>query len=137
MEESGWQVAVEAPRLYQDVVWRFMVPFAESLVGSSVGPGDAVLDVGCGTGFAARAAAAVVGRAGRVVGSDINVPMLALADAISRETQDEISWDEASALDLPYANGIFDCVISQQGIQFFPDTAAGSAEMARPRGPEG
>lgn len=114
-----------------------MAPFAESLVGSSVGPGDAVLDVACGTGFAARAAATVVGDTGRVVGSDINVSMLALAATISSETQDGISWDEASALDLPYTNGEFDCVISQQGIQFLPDTSAGLAEMARVAKPSG
>jgi SAM-dependent methyltransferase len=137
LEDSGWQVPVEAPRRYQDVARRFMVPFAERLVGSSVGPRDAVLDVACGTGFAARAAAAVVGPRGRVVGSDINAPMLALAFAISSETQDGISWDEASALDLPYADGEFDCVISQQGIQFFPDTSAGLAEMARVTRPGG
>jgi SAM-dependent methyltransferase len=137
MDESGWQVPVDAPRRYQDVVWRFMVPFAESLVGSTVRPGDAVLDVACGTGFAARRAAGVAGSTGRVVGSDINVSMLAFASAISAETQDGIRWDEASALDLPYGEGEFDSVICQQGVQFFPEPSIGLTEMARVTKPGG
>lgn len=134
---SGWQVPDAAPRHYQDQVWRFMDPFAEALVESSVISGDTVLDVACGTGIATRAAAAIVGDLGRVVGSDINAAMLDLAASISRTSGDSIDWREASALDLPYSDGIFDCVICQQGIQFFPDPAVGLKEMARVTRPGG
>ncbi len=114
-----------------------MDPFAEALVESSVVPGDAVLDVACGTGIATRAAAAIVGDTGRIVGSDINAAMLDLASSISMTAGDSIEWREASALDLPYSDGIFDCVICQQGIQFFPDPAVGLREMARVTRPGG
>jgi len=129
--DSGWQVPDDAPRHYQDQVQRFMTPFAEALVATAVSPGDSVLDVACGTGIATRAAASAVGIAGNVVGSDINVPMLSLAAEITEEANDGITWQEASALDLPYDDGAFHCAISQQGIQFFPDVAAGLGEMAR------
>ena len=42
-------------------------------------PGDAVLDVACGTGIVARTAADIVGSDGRVVGVDLNEAMLAVA----------------------------------------------------------
>ena len=130
-DNSGWQVPDAAPRHYHDQVWRFMGPFAEVLVESAVSSGDAVLDVACGTGIAARAAAKVAGAKGRVVGSDINTAMLQIAAEVSRSLADGIEWQEASALDLPYSDGVFDSVICQQGVQFFPDPAFGLREMAR------
>ncbi|MCP4308510.1 MAG: methyltransferase domain-containing protein [bacterium] len=136
-DRSGFQVDDDAPRHYQDEVRRFMGPFADALVLCSVNQGDEVLDVACGMGFAARAAASVVGGSGSVIGSDINSAMLSLAESISIEDQDGITWDEASALDLPYGDDRFDRVICQQGVQFFPDPAAGLREMARVTKPGG
>lgn len=128
---SGWQVADEAPHHYHDHVWRFMDPFAVALVDSAVIEGDSVLDVACGTGIAARAAAGAAGATGTVVGSDINRPMLDLAAQLSIETGDGIVWREASAMDLPFLDGEFDRVICQQGLQFFPDAVDGLTEMGR------
>ena len=130
-ERSGFQVGDGAPRRYQDLAEPFMQPFADVLVSASVEAGEAVLDVACGTGIAARTAATVVGAEGTVVGSDINAAMLGLAESISRENQDGITWDEASALDLPYEDDRFDHAVCQQGVQFFPDPPAGLQEMAR------
>lgn len=130
-DRSGFQVDDDAPRHYQNEVKRFMEPFADALVSSSVVQGDAVLDVACGTGIAARAAASVVGGSGSVTGTDINSAMLRLAEAISIDNGDGITWNEASALDLPYGDDHFDRVVCQQGVQFFPDPAAGLREMAR------
>ncbi|MGI9648944.1 MAG: class I SAM-dependent methyltransferase [Acidimicrobiia bacterium] len=129
-DESGFQVDDSAPRRYQELTERFMHPFAEALT-ASVKDGDVVLDVACGTGIAARVAATLVGNIGQVVGADINAAMVNLARAITEENQDGIRWDEASALNLPYDEGRFDRVISQQGVQFFPDPEAGLKEMAR------
>jgi SAM-dependent methyltransferase len=42
-----------------------------------------------------------------------------------------LGWAEASALDLPYGAAEFGAVICQQGLQFFPDPAAGVREMVR------
>jgi SAM-dependent methyltransferase len=114
-----------------------MQPFAETLTAACVNEGESVLDVACGTGIAARAAAVIAGESGLVVGTDINAPMLHLAETISRETGDRITWDKASALDLRYEDGRFDRVICQQGVQFFPDPAAGLKEMARVARPGG
>jgi len=130
-DTSGWQVADSAPRHYQDQVRRFSDPFADALVASSVASGDTVLDVACGTGFATRAAATAAGINGRVIGTDINGPMLELAVAMSIDSGDGLTWQEASALDLPFGDDDFDSVICQQGVQFFPNPSAGLAEMSR------
>jgi len=130
-DTSGWQVTDSAPRHYQDEVRRFMDPFADLLVAAAVVAGDEVLDVACGTGFATRAAARTAGNDGRVIGTDINGAMLELAAAISIETGDDITWQQASAMDLPFDDEDFNSVICQQGVQFFPDPPKGLAEMAR------
>ena len=69
---SGFQVDEQGPKYYQDCVEPIMAPFVRALVKTAVRPGDAVLDVACGTGFATRAAAEATGSAGSVVGTDIN-----------------------------------------------------------------
>lgn len=130
-EGSGFQVGRAAPFFYESQVRRFMAPFVDALVDAAVTPGDAVLDVACGTGFATRAAAAVAGVGGRVEGSDLNPAMVAQARATSDSSGAKLGWTEASALDLPFADGEFDAVISQQGLQFFPDPGTGVREMAR------
>ncbi|RLE15559.1 MAG: methyltransferase [Actinobacteria bacterium] len=108
-----------------------MQPFVDTVVAAAVRSGDAVVDVACGTGFATRAAAAATGHSGRAVGIDLNSAMVETARTVADPSDLEISWHEASALDLPFGNGEFDAVISQQGIQFFPDVAAGLREMTR------
>ncbi len=102
-----------------------MSPFVEALVGPAVHDGDDVLDVACGTGFATRAAAHAAGPSGKITGSDLNPSMVAMARSIRGQTPTEIDWHEASALDLPFSDRSFDSVISQQGIQFFPEVEAG------------
>lgn len=128
---SGFQVSQDAPVHYQAHVEHFMTPFVDALIAASVNQSDAVLDVACGTGFATRSAARAVGPSGRVIGSDINGGMIAMARSVQRDAEFEIGWREASALELPFADDEFDTVICQQGAQFFPDIPAGLTEMAR------
>ncbi|MGB0112562.1 MAG: class I SAM-dependent methyltransferase [Ilumatobacteraceae bacterium] len=116
---------------YETHVGRLMAPFVDALVGATVRPGDAVLDVACGTGFATRAAAAVAGRGARVEGADLNPAMVAQARTVPDASGADLRWRQASGLDLPFGEGEFDAVLCQQGIQFFPDPAAGIREMAR------
>lgn len=136
-DSSGWQVPSDAPRHYEEQALRFMRPFAEALVDAVVRPGGSALDVACGTGIATRIAAALVGPGARVVGSDINRPMLDFAASLSARDGDGITWREASAMDLPFADAAFESVICQQGVQFFPDPSRGLREMIRVAAPGG
>jgi ubiquinone/menaquinone biosynthesis C-methylase UbiE len=92
------------------------------------------LDIACGTGVVARLAAQRVGPTGKVTGLDLNPGMLAVAASISASdppTSAPISWQEASATNMPLPNGAFDIVYCQLGLQFFPDRPAALREMYR------
>ncbi len=136
-EKSGFQVGHSAPVYYEAQVTWLMAPFVEALVDATVSPGNSVLDVACGTGFATRAAASVAGPGTRIEGSDLNPAMVAMARTVPDASGANLGWSEASALALPFAEGEFDAAICQQGIQFFPDPSAGVREMARVTAPGG
>jgi ubiquinone/menaquinone biosynthesis C-methylase UbiE len=92
-----------------------------------VADGQRVLDVACGTGVAARAAADRVGPTGSVVGLDINPAMLEVAAG----TRSDIEWRQGDAAALPFGEGEFDAVLCQSALFFFPDVDAAVAEMSR------
>ena len=129
------QVGGEAAEVYED----FFIPAlfgqwpARILELASVDAGHAVLDVGCGTGVLARAAAERVGSEGTVTGVDPNDGMLAVA----RRRNDSVRWLEGFAEDLPVEDGAFDRVVSQFALMFFEDRGRGLAEMARVLRPDG
>lgn len=131
--DSGFQVGRDAPRFYESQTARFMAPFVTALVEACVRPGDTVLDVACGTGFAARAAADA---GARVTAVDVNPAMIAHAETATPPSTG-IEWREASALALPDDDATYDAVICQQGLQFFPDRPTGLREMARVLRPGG
>ena len=91
-------------------------------------PGEAVLDVACGTGNAAIPAA----QAGaRVTGVDLSPEMLDVgrrrADAIGVE----VEWRDADAEQLPWDDGSFDVVLSTFGAMFAPRHEVVADEIAR------
>jgi ubiquinone/menaquinone biosynthesis C-methylase UbiE len=93
--------------------------------------GDRVLDVACGTGVVARTVAPTVGAEGRVTGLDLRPGMLAVASSLPPPEGAPVEWTEGDAQALAFADGSFDLVLCQQGIQFFPDQAGAASEMRR------
>lgn len=90
-------------------------------------PGDAALDVACGTGDLAIELARRVGPQGRVVGSDFSERMLDHA----RGKDSSIAWEWADAQALPYADGEFAAATVGFGARNFGDLDRGLAEMVR------
>ncbi|WP_030348815.1 class I SAM-dependent methyltransferase [Streptomyces sp. NRRL S-1022] len=130
--------AIEGPEGYDTCSAPIMAPFVGELLDAvDLRPGATVLDLACGTGFAARAAAALVGPTGRVHGADSDAGMIRVARDLHPRLYPDIEFTVASADHLPYDTATFDAVVCQQGAQFFPRLDAGLAEAARVTRPEG
>jgi len=123
---------------YSDLSAGRFVPIAEAFVAfSGLAPGQDVLDVACGPGTAAFAAARAVGKSGRVTGADLSPGMLQEAGARARRQDLTISFLESNVESLPFPDGSFDAVISQLGLMLFPRPDAALREMARVAKPGG
>jgi ubiquinone/menaquinone biosynthesis C-methylase UbiE len=103
------------------------------LDAAGVATGDRVLDVGCGTGILARAAAARVGPEGSATGLDPNAGMLGVA----AHAAPDIDWRTGAAEELPFDDAVFDRVVSQFAAMFFTDHERAACEMARVLAPGG
>lgn len=101
-------------------------------------PGDAALDLCCGTGDLTLALRERVGPNGRAVGADFSERMLELADekATERNVAD-VTFEWADALELPYSDASFDAVTVGFGVRNLADLDAGFREMTRVLKPGG
>jgi ubiquinone/menaquinone biosynthesis C-methylase UbiE len=140
--QGQWQVAGSAAETYERVLvpalFAAWAPLVIALADPK--PGERVLDIACGTGVVARLAAERVGRTGDVVGLDLNPGMLAIAASVAANapaTSASITWREASATKMPFADAVFDIAYCQLGLQFFPDRPAALREMHRVLSPAG
>ncbi|MFI5044430.1 MAG: class I SAM-dependent methyltransferase, partial [Acidimicrobiales bacterium] len=114
-----------------------LAPVSELLLAAAdLGPGERVLDVGCGTGPTTRRAAELVAPDGRVVGADVSDEMIAAASARSGEGGVAIDWVVADAA-IWRPDDPFDVVISRFGVMFFDDPSAAFANLARGTVPGG
>jgi SAM-dependent methyltransferase len=115
------------------MAWRLRPAAARLVEVASVGSGDAVLDVACGTGNAALAAAAR--GAGPVVGVDLEPALLELARAAAPGVP--VDWRTGDAQALPVDDGAFDAVLSAFGVMYAFDQPLAARELARACAPGG
>jgi ubiquinone/menaquinone biosynthesis C-methylase UbiE len=101
--------------------------------------GEAVLDVGCGTGTLAVAARRRLGPSGKVVGVDASAEMVAAAGAKARKAGVQIEVEQGSAQALPFPDDSFDLVTSTLMLHHIPKPArpGAAAEMLRVLKPGG
>lgn len=126
-------------RIYEDflVSLQFRM-FGEDLVARAAPrPGERVLDLACGTGIVARLIAPRVAPGGGVTGYDVSPAMLDVARERAAAEGIEVAWDQGDAAALPYADGSFDLVLCQQGLQYFPDKPTALRELRRVLAPGG
>jgi ubiquinone/menaquinone biosynthesis C-methylase UbiE len=95
---------------------------------AAIEPGVSVLDLACGTGNAAIAAARA---GGRVTGLDLAPKLLEQGRAKAEAEGLEIEWVEGDAEELPFEDGSFDRVLSTFGHMFAPRHRRVADEMAR------
>lgn len=98
------------------------------LTRAAPGPGERVIDVGCGAGASTLAAAERVGPGGRVLGLDVSPPLLKLA--MRRiEGMRQAALMQADAQTAELGRAAFEAVISRFGVMFFDDPAAAFANL--------
>jgi demethylmenaquinone methyltransferase / 2-methoxy-6-polyprenyl-1,4-benzoquinol methylase len=102
----------------------------QATVAAAVQPGDRVLDVCCGTGDLAVAAAEA---GGTVTGVDFSERMLERA----RRKSKGIEWVQGDALALPFSDGSFDAATVGFGVRNLDDLERGLAELRRVLRPGG
>lgn len=103
-------------------------------------PGDRILDLGCGSGWATRLLARMVGEGpqgfGQVVGLDISDEMVRQARAASRDFEN-VMFVEGSAAQIPWEENFFDKVLSVESFYYYPDQDRALAELFRVMAPRG
>jgi SAM-dependent methyltransferase len=107
-----------------------------------VGAGTTVIDVGCGAG---RHAFEAYRRGADVIAFDQDAAELNTIDAILRAMKEAGEVPESAkaetvkgdALDLPYADGTFDCVIASEILEHVPEDNQAIAELIRVLKPGG
>lgn len=102
-------------------------------------PGEAVLDVGCGTGTLAIEVQQRVGRAGRVAGIDPGTQQIARARAKAARRNVPIDFQIGVVEQLPFPDQTFDVALSTIMMHHLPDglKRQGLAEIARVLKPAG
>jgi ubiquinone/menaquinone biosynthesis C-methylase UbiE len=102
-------------------------------------PGDAVLDVGCGTGTLALEVARRVGSVGRVAGIDPGTEQIARAREKATRRHLPIEFQVGVIEQLPFPDTTFDVVLSTLMIHHVPapNKRQGLAEIARVLKPGG
>jgi SAM-dependent methyltransferase len=107
-----------------------------------VGPGDRVLDLGCGFGRhafeAARRGASVVALdAGPEEVAQVRATLGAMVDAGEIAADHPVTAVRGDALALPFADATFDRVIASEVLEHIPDDVAAMRELARVLRPGG
>jgi SAM-dependent methyltransferase len=104
--------------------------FAEVLTRLEIAPGTRLLDIGCGSGYAAAMAAA---RGAEVTGIDITPELIAIA----RERLPEGRFVVGTMDALPFNDAAFDAAVAFNAFQFADDASHAVREAARTLTPRG
>jgi SAM-dependent methyltransferase len=119
------------PRLYEThLVPLIFQPYADDLAARLKTRSLArVLELAAGTGVVTRALTAALDERTAVVATDLNPAMLDHARAVG--TSRNVEWRHADAMSLPFEDGVFDAVVCQFGVMFFPDKGRAFGEARR------
>ena len=124
------------PELYD----RYMVPLLFEPFGRVVAERVArlapttVLETAAGTGAVTSILAEAVPDA-QIVATDINPAVVQYAT--TKLSVSNVSVRQANAQELPFGDGMFDAVVCQFGVMFFPDKARAASEALRVLAPAG
>jgi len=118
------------PELYETyLVPLIFEPYAADLVARLASrPLARVLEIAAGTGVVTRAMASALPETVSIVATDLNQSML--DQAAVRGTK-PVTWRQADAMKLPFDDDVFDAVVCQFGVMFFPEKRVAYSEVRR------
>jgi ubiquinone/menaquinone biosynthesis C-methylase UbiE len=126
---------------FPDYLTRMAEDLAELKAGLhamlDVGPGERVIDVGCGTGADVRALAALVGPDGTVDGVDNSQRLVDEARLQTPLTGDGIRFHTGDAHDLPFTDAAFDAARAERVLMHLAEPARAVRELVRVTKPGG
>lgn len=126
------RIAPQYDQMNQDMsfglhqVWKQM-----AVRWSGAAEGMNCLDLCCGSGDLALLLARRVGVSGQVTGADFAIAQLAIAAQKNPYLQDRLTWVEADALNLPFADSSFDAATMAYGLRNLTDISQGLRELCR------
>jgi ubiquinone/menaquinone biosynthesis C-methylase UbiE len=105
---------------------------------AQVESGMRVLDIACGTGEPAISVATLLAGSGDVVGVDLSPAPLKIAEErAAQRGLVNVTFKQADAHELPFADNSFDRITSRLGVMFFSDLPRALGEMHRILKPAG
>jgi ubiquinone/menaquinone biosynthesis C-methylase UbiE len=135
VQRYGWD---KAAHLYEQSWQQQLAPAQSTLLAlARLAPGERVLDIACGTGLVAFAAAEAVGPGGAVVGTDLSDAMVTEARTRARDRGLDIRFERMDAENLALPDASFDAALCGLGLMYVPDSDKALAEMTRVVSPGG
>jgi SAM-dependent methyltransferase len=95
-----------------------------------------VLETASGTGIVTRKLRDALPARAHLTATDLNPPMLEVA-RVKFRADEQVEFQPADAMALPFADASFDAVVCQFGVMFFPDKAKSCSEVYRVLAPGG
>lgn len=136
IQRYGWDLAAAD----YEALWQAqLAPAHRALMAlAAPRPGEQVLDVACGTGLVALAAAEAVGPQGRVLGTDLSDHMVdAARERAVQRGVGQLGFARMDAEQLALPDGGFDLALCALGLMYVPEPAQALREMRRVLRPGG
>lgn len=130
---AAWEVSSQYWNKHQALIETMFAPLSRALIeAAEIVSGQAVLDVGGGSGEPSLTIAAVVGESGSVAYTDPAAGMVNAARAeAGRRGVTNIQFHQCPAERLPFPDGHFDVAVGRLAAMFFPDVLTGLRELLR------
>lgn len=135
--------SITAAQAYEDnLVAPLFGPWAQRVVNlAAPKPGEAVLDLACGTGIGARLVAGLLSPGGRMICADSDAGMVAVAKRTANASglpfDVTLEWHTSPAEDSIVTDATIDLCLCMQGPQFVTDPPTAMANVFRALKPGG
>jgi ubiquinone/menaquinone biosynthesis C-methylase UbiE len=130
---AAWETSSRYWNKHQALIQKMYAALSRALIEDAhIGPGQAVLDVGGGSGEPSLTISPIVGESGSVTYTDPAAGMVkATRDEAGRRGLPNIRFHQSPAEQLPFSDNSFDAAVSRLSVMFFPDVLASQREMLR------